>query len=288
MKDKFYLSAELQSKEFDNCSIGYRQFGNGKDILMIHGFPTHGYTWRKIIPKISEKYKCHVLDLPGLGDSKWTKKTNFSSQSHANRIIQYIDEINIDKCSLIAHNSGATIARVIAIYRPKLIDKLILINTELPNHRPPWIPFYQKTGLLPLVPEIIRIALKQKWFINSAMGFKEAYSDKSMLKNPDNLNPYIKPIISSKARIIGAFKYLQGIDWKLIDGFQNNHKKIKAKTLFVWGEDDKTFPIKYAKSMMEQFNNNCEFKAIRNASLLPHEEKSEEVSKDIIEFLENK
>lgn len=146
-----YQESNLKFIEIEDVSIGLREYGAGNDIFLIHGFPTHGYTWRKIIPKLSEKYKCNVIDLPGLGDSKWSINTKFDSQSQAAYIIQLIKKLNVKKCSLIAHNSGATIARIIAIEKPALIDKLILINTEIPNHRPPWIPFYQAVGLLPRI-----------------------------------------------------------------------------------------------------------------------------------------
>lgn len=281
-----YQNSNFKTVQIETVSLGLRQFGTGKDIFLIHGFPTHGYTWRKIIPRLSEKYKCNVIDLPGLGDSRWSNNTKFDSTSQAEYVIKLIEKMGNNKCSLIAHNSGATIARVIAIKKPNLIENLILINTEIPNHRPPWIPLYQKVGLLPLVPNVIRKALNLDWFIKSSMGFKEAYSNKSMLNDPENLSQYIEPIISSKKRTIGAFKYLKGIDWNVVDDFKKNHKKIKAKTLLIWGENDKTFPIKYAEKMISQFNGNCTLKRVKDASLLPHEEKSEEVGNSIIEFLE--
>ncbi|WP_400078741.1 alpha/beta fold hydrolase [Winogradskyella sp. R77965] len=282
-----YQNTNFKTVQIDTISLALREFGKGKDVFFIHGFPTHGYTWRKIIPKLSRKYKCNIIDLPGLGDSKWSKDSKFDSKSQAEYLIKLIQKMGIRKCALIAHNSGATIARVIAIEKPDLIEKLILINTEIPNHRPPWIPFYQRVGLLPFVPNLIRKALNQSWFIKSSMGFKEAYSNKSMLNNPENLIPYIKPIIASKERTIGAFRYLKGIDWDVVDSFKKSHRKIQARTLFIWGENDKTFPIKYAEKMIKQFNGNCTLKRINGASLLPHEEKSEEVGNSIIEFLED-
>lgn len=286
MEDNFYKTANLKLREIQNAFIGLREFGKGDEVFLIHGFPTHGYTWRKILPVISEKHKCNVVDLPGLGDSKWTEKTDFSSESQANYLIELIESMNIKECSLIAHDSGATVARVIAIKKPDLIKKLILINTEIPNHRPPWISFYQKVGLLPFMPDLIRVALRWNWFIKSPMGFREAYSDKSMFDKPENLGPYMNPLIQSKHKTIGAFKYLKGIDWKVVDEFQKTHQSIKADTLLIWGESDKTFPLDHAKKMISQFSGHCQIKEIRGASLLPHEEKGEQVSELILEFLE--
>ena len=151
-----YESLELQKLRIEDVSIGLRQIGKGKNLVFIHGFPTHGYTWRKLIPELSKHFKCHILDLPGLGDSEWTNITDFNSKSQARYISKLLEKIGINRCSLIAHNSGATITRYIAIKEKEKIENLIILNTEIPNHRPPWIPFYQKIGLLPMVPTIIR------------------------------------------------------------------------------------------------------------------------------------
>lgn len=280
-----YGNIPLKKVKIEDATIGLRQIGSGENLVFIHGFPTHGYTWRKIIPKLSEKFKCHILDLPGLGDSEWTNKTDFKSKSQARYIVKLLQKLGVKKYSIIAHDSGATIARAIAVEQNRNVENLILLNTEIPNHRPPWIPFYQKVGLLPGVPTIIRALLKQKWFIKSPMGFKELYADKSMLENELNILPYTNPVIGSQNKIIGALKYLRGIDWDLVDEFEHLHAKITARTLLLWGERDKTFPIKLGKQMVNQFNGEIEFVTIKNTSLLPHEEKPDEVVEAILKFV---
>lgn len=282
---ELYNKLVLQKIKVEDATLGLRQIGSGKDLVFIHGFPTHGYTWRKLIPELSKRFKCHILDLPGLGNSEWTDKTNFSSKSQAGYIIEVLEKLGLNKYSLIAHDSGATVTRFIALTQEEKVENLIILNTEIPNHRPPWIPFYQKIGLLPTVPFIIRRLLKQKWFIRSPMGFRELYSDKSMLAIDSNILPYIHPIVSSQNKAIGAFKYLKGIDWKLVDEFKDLHGKIKAKTLFIWGENDKTFPIELGRKMISQFTIEPEFVTIKNASLLPHEEKPDKVVNAILNFV---
>jgi len=278
-----YQSIALQKIKIEDVTIGVRQIGNGDNLVFIHGFPTHGYTWRKLIPQLSKYFKCHILDLPGLGSSEWSEKTDFKSKAQARYIINLLEKLRIEKYSLIAHNSGATIARVIAI--EEKVDNLIILNTEIPFHRPPWIPFYQRVGLLPAIPAIIRVLLKQNWFIKSSMGFKELYYDKSMLEDKLNISPYINPVVSSQLKTIGAFKYLKGIDWELVDEFKNSHSKITARTLMLWGEKDKTFPMKLGKQMVNQFSSEVDFVVIKNASLLPHEEKPDEVIREILKFI---
>ena len=282
---EFYKSLSLQKIAIDDVAIGLRQVGEGDHLVFIHGFPTHGYTWRKLIPQLSQHYQCHILDLPGLGDSQWSDTTDFSSKSQARYVMKLLEKLGIEKCSLVAHDSGATIARYIAIEQPDQIENLFIFNTEIPDHRPPWIPFYQKVGLWPGGPNIIRWLLSQQWFIKSPMGFKELYTDESWLEDPSNLATYTDPVIHSQEKAIGALKYLKGIDWELVDAFKTLHKVIKAKTLILWGEDDNTFPVALGKQMIHQFDGNADFVTIKDASLLPHEEQPEAVAEEILKFV---
>jgi len=281
-----YKKQPVQSYEINGGTIAYRVFGEGEPLVFIHGFPTHGYTWRKQLPDLSQNHQCIVIDLPGLGDSDWTDNCDFSSKAQGIRVIKLLEQLGIKKCGIVSHDSGATIARYIAIEKRDLVSHLIMMNTEIPNHRPPWIPFYQQISRIPLVPSIIRQTLKSKFFLKSPMGFRELYSDKKLLSNPEYLNPYVEPVIASNKKTGGAFKFLRGIDWKLVDDFESLHKSIKAETLFLWGEDDKTFPIEIGKRMVQQFNDNCTFITIKSASLLPHEEQADEINKLTIKFLE--
>lgn len=281
-----YKDISFKSIAVNNVSFGYRKIGEGQDLVFIHGFPTHGYTWRKLLPYLSKYFTCHILDMPGLGNSSWTRKSNLNIDIQAENVCQLLDILKVDQLNLIAHNSGGTIARIVAINQPSRIKNLILINTEIPNHRPPFIELYQKVSRFPFSSKYFQIKLKQQRFIRSSMGFKYTYSDKSMFDNEDNLGPYLNPLTNSYKKIKGALKFLRGIDWKLIDGFEKTHSKIQANVLLIWGEDDKTFPIKLGQEMVNQFKTHAKFKIIENASLLPHEEKPILVSQEVLNFLQ--
>lgn len=283
-----FKNIPFQSIPVNDVSFGYRQIGQGEDLVFIHGFPTHGYTWRKILPKLSKYYKCHILDMPGLGDSDWSRNSNLKIDIQAKNAYQLLSEMGIKRFSLISHNSGGTIARLLAIKHQHEIKNLILINTEIPAHRPPFIKLYQRVSRLPFSSYYFQNKLSQIRFVKSSMGFKQAYSDRKMLDNDENLGPYLNPLINSNKKIKGAFKFLRGIDWKLIDQFKNTHAKIKANVLFIWGKNDKTFPIELGIEMTKQFKSKVEFKTIESASLLPHEEKPEKVSDEIIKFMKMK
>lgn len=283
--DLFYAQAAVKQYEIDDATIAVRVFGHGPAIVFIHGYPVHGYTWRKLLPKLSLEYTCYVVDLPGFGDSDWTHETNFTFTAQAHRLNVLFKRLNLNNFTIMAHDTGATLARMLALHQPDNVKNLVIINTEIPNHRPPWIPFYQFCASLPLSAMVFRALLKSSLFIRSSMGLGQFYSDTSMFNVSTNVLPYINPLTQSSKKMHGMLSYLKGIEWPVVDELFNRHKEIKSNILFLWGEEDKTFPVALAEKMCSQFT--CEYRFVRiaNASLMPQEEQPDAILGSLIPFL---
>lgn len=271
-----FHQAEISEYVCDDSTLAYRVFGSGPALLFIHGFPVHGYTWRKLLPELMESHTCYVVDLPGLGLSQWTDKTNFHFEAQAARLIKFMKSKDIESCSIIAHDTGATTARLIALSEELEVINLVLFNTEIPGQRPPWIELYQKASLLPLAHQFFKMAVTNKYFIRSGMGLKAFYADKSLLENSENISPYIDLMTSTNERTKGALSYLRGCDLNYMDTLKERHQQIQSNVLMIWGAQDVTFPVDQAMEMSKQFQD-AKFFSIKSASLMPHEEQPEEV-----------
>lgn len=285
-----YSSLDVKYFESRQASMAIRIIGEGPPIILIHGWPLHGYSWQFILPELSKHYKCYVVDMPGLGNSKWTQKTDFHWSVQANRIIDLIKHYNLKNFSFLAHNSGASIARIAALKLDtdlkKELKNLIVINTEIPNHRPPYIPFFQKTAKLPYSDIVFKLLIKNRFYIKSKFGFGGFYFNKNLLDSHEYFNKqYIIPLLNNPKRLKGVLHYLVGCDLKLLDTFANRHKEITANVLLIWGENCPIFPVSLAEKMSKQFNN-ATFQKISNCCFLPHEEKPELVLSTIFKFLE--
>jgi pimeloyl-ACP methyl ester carboxylesterase len=44
--ESFYATAAVERHELGDATLAVRRFGNGPALVLIHGFPVHGYTWR--------------------------------------------------------------------------------------------------------------------------------------------------------------------------------------------------------------------------------------------------
>jgi pimeloyl-ACP methyl ester carboxylesterase len=281
----FYAAAAIEHHQVEDATLAVRRFGSGPDLVFLHGFPTHGYTWRFLLPALAEHFTCRTIDLAGLGDSRSNAGTDFRFTAQARRVNALLAKLGIERCSLVAHDTGATVARLVALGDPRRIAAQALINTEIPGHRPPWIPFYCWSARLPGASLSFRPLLGMQWYLRSGMGFGAFYSDRRLFDDPTRLGPYVDPLVQSGERLRGMLGYLTGIEWNVVDSLRERHASLAGPTLLVWGEDDVTFPVTRAESMVAQFDGRARLVRIERASLMPHEERPEAVLDAMTPFL---
>ena len=78
--------------------------------------------------------------------------------------------------------------------------------------------------------------------------------------------------------------YLRGAQWKPVDALEQEHARLTMPVQLVWGADDPTFPVEYARKMVTQFPD-ARLVEIAGARLLVHEEKPAEVARATLDFL---
>jgi haloalkane dehalogenase len=280
-----FLAGPVQWIDTGTTHIPYRVFGaGGPPLICVHGWPLHGFTYRNLLPYLHERFTCYVLDLPGLGESEWSDRTDFSFPGQAVNLRRMIDGLGVESYDVLAHDTGATIARHLALIDRPRLRKLAIINTEMPGHRPPWIPLYRHVLLLPGSTTVLRALLRSDIYLRSGAGFGGCFVDPSLIEG-DFKEHIVAPLIRSSRRTAGAIRYIRGLDWSVIDGLAAEHQRITVPVQFIWGREDPTFPEPLGRRMSTQFPNCVGFESIAGARLLPHEEKPADVARVLLPFL---
>jgi haloalkane dehalogenase len=273
----------IRFAELPSAKIAYRKLGSGPPLLCLHGWPFSSLSYRFIAPLLAERFTCFFPDTPGLGETEWSEKTPFAFAGQAETFKAFTTAVGLDRYSVLAHDTGATIARRLALIDPDRTSKLAILNTEIPGHRPPWIPLYQQVTRLPGSGPSFRLLLRSSAFKRSSLAFGGCFSDPSRLDR-DFDDCYVKPVLESGRRMEGVIRYLGGIDWEMVDGFARTHGEIRCPVLLVWGADDPTFPIGRAKEILGQLRSSAGLREIAGAKLLVHEERASEVAREVIPF----
>ncbi|MGC4061768.1 MAG: alpha/beta fold hydrolase [Aquabacterium sp.] len=65
-----------QRIDLGHSQIAYRKVGSGAPLLLVHGYPLSGLTWRHVVPALAPHFTCYIPDLPGAGDTVWSEETD--------------------------------------------------------------------------------------------------------------------------------------------------------------------------------------------------------------------
>ncbi|UUY08379.1 alpha/beta hydrolase [Pseudomonas sp. J452] len=272
-----FIDAPIHFASTDAGKIAFRRVGDGPHLIFLHGWPLSGLTYRKLVPHLQSHFTCWVLDSLGCGESRWESRADFSFTNQAATLVQAIRQLDLPNFSIVAHDTGGSIARLMAGDLTPHLQHLILMNTEIPGHRPPWIPLYRWLMHVPGVETSLNILLKSKWYRRSSMGFNGCFYDKCLIDG-SFYQHMIRPLLNDHRKLNGQRRYLTGLDWKQIDDLAGAHGAIDAKVHLIWGSDDPTFPEPLARDMAHQFKRRGGFYSLDKAKLLVHEERPEKVA----------
>jgi len=162
-------------------NFDFNASGQGPAIIFVHGWPFTNKSFRKVIPPMSKHFTCYAINSLGMAnDGNGCEAPDMNFPDHARRIIEFADAQGLKTFSLIGHDTGASVARIAAATYPDRVKALVLLNTEIPGHRPPFIGQYQKSLALPGAYLSMRTMMKSKFFRHSAMGFGETVKNKTL------------------------------------------------------------------------------------------------------------
>ena len=111
--------------KYRGLNINYKIEGNGKPIILLHGWGTSMNTFESLTKEIKENYQVHLIDLIGFGKSDLPLKP-INLNEYVLCLYEYINYNNISKPIILGHSFGGRIAIKYASCFNN-IEKLILI-----------------------------------------------------------------------------------------------------------------------------------------------------------------
>ncbi len=108
-----------------DCSLYYTRQGQGEPLVLISGYLCDHVYWRAVVANLSKSYQVISFDNRGVGQST-VGAGIVSIQQMAEDTLQLLDQLNLDKVTLVGHSMGGMIAHQLALLAPKRIKHLIL------------------------------------------------------------------------------------------------------------------------------------------------------------------
>ena len=103
--------------------------GEGPLVVLLHGFPEFWYSWRHQITALSKHFRVVAPDMRGYND---TDKPEGVEAYHISQLVAdvagLIESLGEKKAVVAGHDWGGGVAWAVALYRPDVVEKLIILN----------------------------------------------------------------------------------------------------------------------------------------------------------------
>ena len=131
--------------DVDGLTVAYADEGDGPPLLLLHGWPTSSFLYRRITPVLAEHHRVVVPDLPGFGASSKPVDRRYSFALFAGVLDALVDRLGLDELGLVVHDLGGPIGVHWALHRPGRVSRLAVLNTTLyPEFDPSVVEFVSR------------------------------------------------------------------------------------------------------------------------------------------------
>ncbi|MBD3256154.1 MAG: alpha/beta fold hydrolase [Candidatus Lokiarchaeota archaeon] len=258
--------------------------GEGKPLILIHGFAMYKEIWLAQIFDLSKNFQVITLDLRNSGNSSHPEES-YEMEAFVEDMKALMDHLKIDKAHIAGHSLGGMIAQNFALIYPDRLNKLILIAT-LPRFPGDMtgLEMYKKS-------QINSFRAKQENPIDSFYGkMKQRFTRKFFKEMKENPKKKFHGIFSTEDLIDLEIHGSSSItDIEILANSMGSHdtlaqlNQIQNDTLILVGEKDRFTPKNVSELMHEEIPNSV-LKILPGGHFFPLEN-APEVNKIIIDFL---
>jgi len=232
--------------------IRYREAGEGKPVVFVHGYLVDGRLWDGVVDDLSGRYRCLAPDWPIAAQQvAMQPDADLSPYGIAAIIASFLEALDLDDVTIVGNDSGGAMSQVLVTRHPERIGRLVLTNCDTHENFPPGIfkampPIAQLPGGMTLLSAPFRIgALARAAF-------------KPFSKNPipaDLVASWMAPALHDPDVGRDAKKVTVGMNKRYTLEAAEKLRDSELPILLAWAPGDRFFPIRYAKRLVAETPN---------------------------------
>jgi epoxide hydrolase 4 len=217
--------------------------GTGPLVVLLHGFPEFWYSWRRQLPVLAAAgFHAVAPDLRGYNESaRPTDVRDYRLRCLVDDVVGLIAALGAGRAVVVGHDWGGVIAWKLAMLRPDLLERLVILNSPHPVAfarelrkpaqwlRSSYILFFQ----IPWLPECL---LSAGDFTLLARAFREEPISCDAFTAEDVV--YYKRALGKRGALTAALHYYRALARYPLE-LRRGNRPIATKTLLIWGERDR-------------------------------------------------
>ncbi|HEY9229425.1 MAG TPA: alpha/beta hydrolase [Gemmatimonadaceae bacterium] len=217
--------------------------GVGEPVVFLHGFATSGHLWGDVVPLMPAGHRLVVADMLGHGRSDRPLGRGVDVRAHAERVVELLDQLRIERACLVGHGVGGGIAQSVTIRHASRVSRLCLVDS-VAFDRWPTIEGRLARASLPvtrfLPPELLTGVLRRD--------LRRGYSDPARAAR--SLDLYLRPFAGADGRE-ALVAHIRALTTDETRELGDQLGRITVPTVVVWGQHDRVIPLWVGKRLQQ-------------------------------------
>lgn len=220
--------------------MAYVDAGEGPPVLLLHGFPTSSFLWRREIWLLAQRARVIAPDLIGYGNSDKPADVDLSEQAQAGYVRELLEELGIGELAVVGHDLGGAVAQMVVLDGGLDVGSLVLVDTACFDAWP-----VQGVRMLQEIPageeaaDLVEKVIRLTFDLGVA---HEGRVDEAALES------YLDPWTRDPPAFFRAARAITG---RGLADREDELAAITAPTLVIWGEDDPFLDSELAERLGE-------------------------------------
>ena len=261
-------------------TIRYREAGEGKSIVFVHGYLVDGRLWDGVVDRLSDRFRCIAPDWPiGAHQVAMSPDADLSPPGIARLISEFLAELELKDVTIVGNDSGGAMSQVLVTTYPERIGRLVLTNCDTHENFPPGM--FKAMPPLAKLPGGMRVLAAP--FRIGALA-RRAFAPFAKTKIPDDLvASWMEPTNSDPKIMRDAGKVTAGMNKRHTLAAAEKLRGSQLPIKLLWAPGDKYFPISYGERLANEAGN-AELVRIPDAKTFVPLDQPQRVADEIAEF----
>lgn len=260
--------------------IRYREAGEGKPIVFVHGYLVDHRLWDGVVDRLSDRFRCLAPDWPlAAHQVAMNPDADLSPPGIAKLISDFLDELDLRDVTVVGNDSGGAMSQVLVTTYPERIGRLVLTNCDTHENFPPG-PFKAMPPLAKVPGGMFALSLP---FRIPAVA-RAAFAPFTKTKLPkDLIASWMEPVKRDSAVMRDAAKVTAGMNKRYTLEAAEKLRGSQLPIRMIWAQTDRFFPISYAERLAGEAGN-AEVVPIEDAKTFVSLDQPAQVAEKIAEF----
>lgn len=251
----------------ENTSIDYDVHGEGPPLILIGGLGFGRWSWFKQTPALSRHFRTITFDVRG------ERSLNNGVADLASDVVALIEHLRIRKAHILGTSLGGFVAQELALKRPEVVDRLVLVCTSYGRGGPEAMSPWALSDMIGVPSLSVEGAVRRS--------LEAATSDAYRAERPEEFEQIVRWRLADSSSLSTYYQQMRAGT-----SFDASREvgRITSPTLVIHGAEDRYVPASNAAALAEEVPES-RLRILDDAGHLVFIERFADVNREIVTFL---